>query len=167
MKQLLLINDRLSLEYGGSLLRGRRKSRRPLDKKRSVHLVLKASDTMRLICQTHLIKSTINKYSKRFAVKVYSIAVHCDHIHIHLKIFSRATYNRWIRTITSRLVALIDGLRWSLRPYSRVVDWGKPFFRVKAYLEYNQQEAHFIKNAHFSIKLWLNEHWQGLDLLSQ
>ncbi len=147
-KQYQLFSEKSQLSYGGSLAQGKRKSTRPLSFKRSTHLVLKTSDHVQLLRHRSSVEVIVNRFSKRFGIKIYQLAIHTDHVHIHVKLNNRILYCRWIRAVTSQLACRIKGLKWSLRPFTRVVSWGRDFKRVIDYIRFNIVEAEFIEMAH-------------------
>lgn len=148
MEQLKLLIAKPKSEFGGSLLRGRRKSERPLSSKWVIHLVLKADNPHALLANSKAVKETLETYGRRFGLKTYGIVVHCDHVHLSIRIPSRALYVRWIRSVASVLVRRIRGFKWRFRPYTRTVSWGRAYKRLMAYLEFNQGEVNFILSAH-------------------
>lgn len=125
MKQLNLIPNDVRLEFGGSLNKGRRKVARPLAFKKPIHFVLKAQNPWLLLKQREEVEGTVRKMSKRFGVILYSLAVNADHIHLVVRLHSREFYRKWIRALTSLLVRSVQGLKFKLRPYSRIVNWGR------------------------------------------
>lgn len=131
MKQLALLNQKIQNQFGGSLQVGRRKAARPLAIKKSIHLVLKAADGSRLLRKRAVVRAVLKKFGAKFGVKIYSLAVHDNHIHVSLKIHSRHAYRKWIRATTSRLVARVSGLKFTLRPWTRILAWGHAFRRIK------------------------------------
>lgn len=147
MKQLNLFISKTKSEFGGSLLKGKRKSARPLGIKKSNHLVLKTKNSILLFKNSKLIGPALIKYGRRFGIHIYSYAIHADHIHISFKIQNREAYKKWIRAVTSVLVGKIAGLKFSLRPWSRIVSWGRAFKTVQAYIQINQVEVNFIVDA--------------------
>ena len=150
-------------EFGGTLNLGRRKSERPLSFKQSHHFVLKAErGSVHLLRNKKLVEQTVNQFAKRFGIRIYELAVHGDHIHLNIFIPTRTAYRRWIRSVTSRLVAQIVGLKFSLRPWSRAVAWGRAFDSLKRYIQFNKIEGSFLNKAYeavdsyrFSIRLTL------------
>jgi len=154
MKQLKLFTENLAREFGGVLNKGRRKTARPLDRKRSLHLVLKATSPFLLLRRRRDIEQEIHRMSRRFGIKLHRIAVHADHIHLSVQIPSRILYCRWIRGLTAQLVRRIAGLKFALRPYSRVVNWGREFNAVCNYIFVNFQEGDFILRCHLRMESW-------------
>ncbi len=146
--QYQLFKEKPQLSFGGTLAQGKRKSTRPLSFKRSTHLVLKTSDPVQLLRHRSTAEDVVSRFSKKFGIKIYQIAVHSDHVHIHVKLNNRILYCRWIRAITSQLACRIKGFKWTLRPFTRVVSWGRDFKRVIRYVHYNRVEAEFMQKAH-------------------
>lgn len=127
------------VKFGGSLLTGKRKSCRPMCTKRSMHLVLKAN-TPRLRRHLALIQVEINKASAKWGIRVYRISVASDHIHLLIKIPTRAAYRYFIQRVTG-ILALKLKLKWAVRPFTRVIAWGRAFIRAATYIEMNTLEA--------------------------
>ena len=104
------------LFHGGQLSVGRRKTARVLCSKRSLHVVLKAE---RKILRTH--RSTVLAYAKKYAthsgVKIYQQSVQHDHVHLLLRIPSRAGYKRFVRALTSILARKFGRGLWKLLPF--------------------------------------------------
>lgn len=148
MKQLKLFAEKTITEFGGSLLKkGKRKTKRPLDLNKSLHLVLKASDSYKLLRNKTTVEQVISKYSEKLDVKVYSMATNADHVHLNVKFKSRVQYVAWVRAITSVLVQRVAGLKWKLRPYTRILSWGKQFTLVQKYILGNQKEGELVQHA--------------------
>lgn len=137
----------LSLEFGGSLLVGKRHGTRPLNGKKPIHLVLKARDPWLLLRNRKLVEHIFAKYAQKFGVKLYRLGVHSDHTHASVRSASRAQYNAFVRAVTAELVRLISGLRWALRPYTRIGEWGRDFRNVLRYIERNILEGNFLFEA--------------------
>jgi REP element-mobilizing transposase RayT len=148
MKQQSLFADEVKNEFGGSLLKkGKRKGARPLNLKAPIHLVLKAEDSIQLFQKSGLIKNQFKKLSLKFGVKVYSLAVHEDHIHGVVKVPSRRLYRAWIRSLSGTLCRQIKGLKWRLRPYTKIITWGKQFRNTLAYIKFNHNQSEFLEKA--------------------
>ena len=116
MKQLTLIK-KPNAEFGGSLLKGRRKTERILNSRKPMHLVLKTKNTITLFNQKHKLKSILKKQAQTFGVKIYSESIQSDHWHICLKITHRQLYRGFIRALTGIIARLLGKGLWRLRPY--------------------------------------------------
>lgn len=134
----------LSLEFGGSLLVGKRHATRPLSAKHPTHLVLKALNQWLLLRNRKLVGQVFLKYSRKFDIPLYLLGVHSDHTHASVRTKSRARYNAFVRAVTAELVRLIPGLRWALRPYTRIGQWGRDFRNVLRYIRRNILEGDFL-----------------------
>ena len=149
MKQLNLIqNEKVPLVHGGVLAMGKRKSKRPLDSKKPIHVVLKTTDTFRLLRNKRFIEKLIQSKSRSFGVKIYSMGVQADHIHLNISFGSRKIYVMWIRALSGAMVKKVAGLKFSLPPFTRVGSWGKGFRKVQAYVLKNYLEGEFLLAMH-------------------
>jgi len=140
MKQLQLIPKPLNY-HGGQLRRGRRKIRRPLSTKRSIHLVLKCHNSMDLFGHREYVNEKISTNARRFGVKLYSRSVQRDHIHLLMKFPCRQSYVFFVRSLASVLARRFSKGMWKCLPFSRVVQWGKDFRGVLSYLRQNDLEV--------------------------
>lgn len=148
MKQQSLFRNKRSFEFGGSLLRtGRRKTMRPLATKAPVHLVLKAQNNLLLFRIRNPIEGQFKKLNARFGITQYSLAVQGDHIHAVIRIPSRRLYRGWIRALTGTMARKFKGLKFRLRPWTRILTWGTPFRNVLTYVRHNQSEADLLLKA--------------------
>lgn len=139
MKQLSFIK-KPSAEYGGSLLKGRRKTERTLNSRKPMHLVLKTQSAVTLFKRKHTLQAVLRKQAKNFGVKIYSESIQTDHWHICLKITNRQLYRAFIRSLTGILARQLGKGLWRLRPYSRIVEWGRDFLNVSDYILLNTCE---------------------------
>ncbi len=134
-------------EHGGSLLSGKRKGRRPLSTKNAIHLVLKSDLKGVFNPGNRRLEQLIQNTAKRFHIRIYSMALNWSHIHCVMKIKDRKDYNAFIRVLTS-IVALririhqnFAGKVFTLRPFTRIISWGRDFKNVLSYLVLNELEA--------------------------
>lgn len=149
-KQLSFFKNQ-SNSFGGSLLAGKRKSKRPLSTKHPLHLILKselAKGPLRFTAHRSTLEKVFSKLSKRYGIKIHDLAVNFDHIHTVISFRNISSYKSWIRHLTSEIVKEIS-LRTKLvltnffthRPYTRVVAWGKDLCGVLEYLVLNKMEV--------------------------
>jgi REP element-mobilizing transposase RayT len=146
-----LFIEKVKNEFGGSLLPGNRKTRRPLNTKMPHHLVLKATNSLVLLKNKIEVEHCLRTFAARLGIKIYDCAVHADHIHLSLGIPSREAYVRWIRAVTSVLVQKFKNLKWKLRPYTRIGQWGRGFARLRRYILKNRMEGEFIRESHQTV----------------
>lgn len=155
------------LEHGGLHAIHRRRSRRPLDTKKPVHLVLRsdlAKGPRSLLKNQKLVLRVLEKFSKRFRITIYEKAICGNHIHCLVKAKTRHELQNFFRVFAGQVAQEIlrayplqkserggtpkawgcqKNLRtfWSLLLYSRVVSWGREFKSVRAYVILNIKEA--------------------------
>jgi REP element-mobilizing transposase RayT len=129
-------------EFGGTLLvKGKRKTARVLDCRKPLHFVLKSKKTGNLYSHRVLIRKLLYLYAKRFGVKVYKESVQKDHFHFCIKITNRLLYRAFIRALTGVISQHLGKGLWILKPYSRIVSWGREFLNVLDYLLLNDCEV--------------------------
>lgn len=147
--------DRQGDCFGGSLLKGNNpKTKRPLESKLPIHLVLRAKKgTLGLPKTFKQVNETVAETSKKHGVKIYKYANLGNHLHILIKISSVRRWAAFIRELTGRIAQLVkeftldDNSFWLHRPFTRIVrGWQKAFRTAKEYVELNQLEA----NGHIS-----------------
>jgi len=127
------------LFHGGELANGKRKSARPLARKRAIHFVLKSGRG--LYMNRAFIEGLIRRQGKHFSLRIYSVAVAHDHVHFVALIPAREKYAGFIRAITGLLARKLGKGLWKLSPFTRILAWGKDFARVLGYLRKNREEA--------------------------
>ena len=148
MKQLCFdfIRD-YKKEFGGSLLIGKRKSKRPLSTKHPIHLILKSSHKGLFNPTNISLDQLIRSQAKKFGIRLYDLAINWSHIHMLIKIQNREGYNKFIRSLTALISMKIQKIRpelkdiFTLRPFTRIVSWGRDFKRALKYQVLNQLEA--------------------------
>jgi REP element-mobilizing transposase RayT len=143
--------------FGGRYLQNYNpKSKRPMDSKKALHLVLKSSQAVgEKSLNSHKFKTKIwdiicNHAEKR-GIKIYEYANGGDHLHLLLRAKHRDEYSGFIRTISGLIARLVGGAQrgkplrkkfWDARPFSRIVSFAKREFNsVKTYLLRNTLEA--------------------------
>lgn len=139
-------------EFGGSLNSGRRKERRPLSTKHPLHLVLRSELAGVFNPGNRSIEKLIQTTAKKFGVKVYDLALNWNHIHCVIRIKNRESYNSFIRALTGTIARKNQIRRrqseriFSLRPFTRILEWGRDFQTVLQYQIINQMEAFGLHN---------------------
>ncbi len=134
-------------EFGGSLLQGKRKSARPLSTKKPMHLILKCTGKSVFNPSNRKLENLIRHQANKYGIKTYEIALNWSHVHLLIKLPSREAYVAFIRTITSLIVGFLSKTKgtlkgiFDLRPYTKILSWGKQFQRVVEYVELNTLEA--------------------------
>jgi len=151
-------------EFGGSLLKGNARDARPLSLKRPIHLVLKSSMAKRERSFLHPIRAkrireTVTRLARLKRIRVYRYANSGNHLHLVIRTRSRKTYLDFIRSLSGILARLTlakeRGLAqqsrnsaesprlkfWDSRPFTRILEWGREYQNVSAYVLQNKLEA--------------------------
>ncbi len=134
-------------EFGGSLLERKRKSKRSLSTKNPLHLVLKSSHQSFFNPGNLSLEKLIRSQARKFGIRIYDIALNWSHIHFILRVKSRDDYNKFIRSLTGILAMRIRLAKpqlkviFDLRPFTRILFWGRDFKRGLDYQILNQLES--------------------------
>lgn len=158
-----MARQRPQLEFGGAFLQGKRRSKRPLNIKTPLHLVLRselASGDRNLTKHRNHIEKTIKKASRRFKIKVYEIGLVHNHIHLCVRGYQRRDIQNFFRVVAGHIAQNILSLHplnlkekrfgyrcssrnkfWQSRIYSRIVSWGQDFLNVRNYVIRNALEG--------------------------
>jgi len=128
---------------------------RPMNSRKALHVVLKSSlaTGSRSFLNEKLegeVWEIIEKHAKKNGMKLYGYANSGNHLHILMRIHSRLAYRRFIRSITGLIARTTMGAQrgaaknqkfWDGRPFSRIVNFGEDFEKVKKYLSRNTFES--------------------------
>ena len=142
-------------EHGGQLLKGKRKSRRPFNRKKPLHLVFRSDEAKGrfsfLMPQNR--KKVINllkRYSCVCQIRIYDSAINSNHLHLLVGALDKRSLIRFLRSFPGALAMSITGSKkaspltkrfWTVRVYSRIVEWGRGFGIVKDYILQNTLES--------------------------
>ncbi len=142
LKQLSMLEP-LPNAFGGSLLTGRRKERRPLTTKKAIHLIIKGDISVSgsLVAKRNWIKKEVQRLSEKFFIKVYDEpGIERNHIHFTIKISSVENYKKFIKALTGRLAQVLK-IKFLFRPFTKLVEWGRHFKRTLGYVRQNTEAA--------------------------
>jgi REP element-mobilizing transposase RayT len=94
--------------FGGRLLHGKRKGRRPLSTKEPIHLVLRSSWAMGQNSflrpqNKRPIESLIASLSRKYGVTLYQRAIASNHLHLLVRIECRKSYVAFIKVLSSKI----------------------------------------------------------------
>jgi len=96
-----------------------------------------------------------HQLAKHWGVRIYRFANVGNHIHLLIKVPSRAIWRRFIRELSGGIAVIVTGARkgssltknesgrgfWDGLVFTRIVKFGRDFFGVKTYLAKNLFEA--------------------------
>ena len=134
-------------EFGGALLLNKRKSKRPLSTKNPIHLVLKSCQTGLFSPGNRSLEKLIRLQAQKFNIRIYDLSLNWSHIHCVIKLQHKEDYIKFIRALTSVMAQRILKIKpelgkiFRLRPYTRILSWGRDFKNALSYQIINQLEA--------------------------
>lgn len=139
--------------FGGSLLKNSHaKTKRPLDSKWPIHLVLRSElNVLRSIRSFGPVNAAVARIARKYGVRIYSYANVGNHLHILLRVKSLRLWAAFIRELCGRVAQVAQGLKgpqksrrkfWKQRPFTRIVrGWNKAFKIAREYVGLNRLEA--------------------------
>jgi hypothetical protein len=139
-------------EHGHDVRKGRRKLFRPIDPRKPLHLIFRSERargpwSLRRFKHVEHIRKLTYALAAKNQIKVIQYANVGNHLHVHAK--DRVAFKRFTRTLAGLVARLVTGAKkgnvvgkfWDPLFFSRVVEWGRDFFAVKAYVLQNELEA--------------------------
>jgi REP element-mobilizing transposase RayT len=150
----------LKMSHGGDLARGKRKTARAIDPKKALHVVLRSSIargelSMLKRRNAHHINELLEKLAKRWGVRVYRYANVGNHIHLLIKVHSKAIWQRFLREFAGGIAIIVTGAKkgaalaknstgrgfWDHVAFTRIVSFGRDFEGVGRYVMKNLFES--------------------------
>ncbi len=138
-------------KFGGSLLKGNPKGKRPLATKLPIHLVMRSGKSVLRLPKTFgKVTEIINSTTRKYGVRIYESANVGNHVHLVIKISNLKLWAAFIRELSGRIAQVVGELVrrsaaekfWLFRPFTRIVrGWQRAFKAVKEYVYLNQLEA--------------------------
>lgn len=158
------IKSKFRFCHGGILRRFRAGRRiRPLSSKESIHLVFKArksvlkQKSLRSPKTYVIAQKVIQRYAKRFFVKIEQISIQNDHIHLLIRCSRRSLFHYFFRVVAGQIAQTLQkkdllsipvtgtpsaGTKlWIYRPFTRVVRSYRAYRIAVAYIKLNELEA--------------------------
>ncbi len=93
------------------------------------------------------LEKLIRDQAKKFNIKIYDMAVNWSHIHLVIQLKDKNDYTKFIRSLTSIITSKIRKVLphleevFTLRPYTRIISWGRQFKNALRYQVINQMES--------------------------
>ncbi len=142
-------------QFGGDLLKRKRKSARPIATKRAMHTTLrsewaKGPHSFLMAHNAAFIRAKFKALSNQFGICIYESSINSNHLHLLTRAKSREGYKSFLRTLSGAIAMKITGARkgaglgkrfWLGRPWSRIIAWGKAFTIAKNYVIQNSLES--------------------------
>ena len=157
-KQLQMVKNagRFRLQAGGTL-RMKRAGRgvRPLSGKNALHVVFKLNIEAHRRGLRHpatytLVRAVIERYARRFFVKLEQVSIQGDHVHLLIRTSRRSLFHNFFRVVAGQIAQRVTGTFrqkkkrpefWKFRPFSRVVESWRGLLTVRNYIRLNECEA--------------------------
>jgi REP element-mobilizing transposase RayT len=140
-------------EHGGSFRKGRRKTQRPFDPKRALHLTLRTRTQQSMIRKKWPIWEVMQKTSEKHHVRVYRFANVGNHLHLLIQVRTRRELKAFLREFAGRVAVLMTGSIkgrpekfWEGLVWSKIVEWGRQFQNAARYVLLNVLEASGARN---------------------
>lgn len=141
-------------DFGGSLLKGNPKGKRPLDSKLPILLTLRSvQGGMRLPKAFGKVEASVKRCAHKYGVRIYEWSNVGNHIHLLIKLPKRQAWAAFIRELTGEIASRMKeqfrtkGKFWMYRPHTRIVQgWRKAYQIAKSYVQLNELEAQGLTN---------------------
>jgi REP element-mobilizing transposase RayT len=151
--------------FGGELMKSAkgRLGCRPISTKSTMHLILRSSKakgdwSFKKIQNENKIKVVIQKFSRKYGVKILSLANVGNHLHFQIKLSNRRVYPSFIRAIAGSIAMAVTGSAkgkpfkkcakdrfWDYRPFTRIVAGLRDFLGLRDYIQLNQLEGFGVR----------------------
>ena len=98
--------------FGGKLLKGKRKSLRPLSTKAPIHIVMRSLYAKKEYSflnpkNRKAIENILGAMGTRFKIRIYKKAIQSNHIHLIVKIEHRSLYKAFIKATSGKIAQKI------------------------------------------------------------
>lgn len=136
--------------FGGTYGKNKRKARRPLDFKKSTHLVLRLKENLpNLLSPRDLkLRQGFVQLAKKYEIRVYQLVFNHSHLHAVLLIPNRKAYVAFIREFSAKVVRYLSRVLkvklqkiFQNRPFTRIVTWGRAYQKILQYMKKNELES--------------------------
>jgi REP element-mobilizing transposase RayT len=120
-----------------------------------MHLVLRSTRargewSFRRAENDRKVRALVARFSRRYGVRVLSLANVGNHLHFHVQLTHRPLYRPFIRALTGAIAMAVTGASrwkphggrfWDARPFTRIVQGLRARLRLRDYIEINQLEG--------------------------
>jgi hypothetical protein len=172
LKQIGYSNDAV---HGGAMAKGKRKTRRPLDSKRPVHLILRSSKargvySFKLGKNKMWIYKLVHEKAEKFGLQLQGFANVGNHLHFKLKFKRREQFQGFLKSITSLIARHVTGARkgqkfgkfWDFLAYTKVVKVWAQEVKLDNYIVANAIEGeHGSEWREKFLKKWKHKRWRS------
>ncbi len=143
-------------KFGGSLLKGNPRGKRPIHSKLPIHLVMRSSHARGVMSMRHPVQfarvnEMVRDVARHYGVTIYEYANVGNQMHLLIRITNRQCWLKFIRALSGRLAQCLQNLSgpiqgienfWDHRPFTRIVrSWQRAYRSVKLYVQLNELEG--------------------------
>ena len=136
-------------EFGGSLSKNKRKSKRPLNVKRPIHIVFRSTKAIHKFSLFHPnnkanINALVYDLSLKYKIRIYNFVNSGNHLHLLIHSKDKLNLQNYFRELASKIALFIysgKGKFWTSIVYTKLLSWGKQFKNVDHYLIQNELEV--------------------------
>ncbi len=152
--------------HGGTSLKKRRKTKRPLTPGAITHLVLKSSKAqgeLSFYAHKELVHSLLKQKAKKFFVELHGFVNMGNHLHIKVRFKDRKRFQQFLKSYTALLARKITGAKkgsrfgkfWDGLAYTRVLTSKFEELGLAKYFEGNhiERELGYEERVHY-LKRW-------------
>lgn len=156
MTQLVLSPElKLRVVHGGELSVGKRKTARPIATNRAMHVIIRSSHakgqwSFRSRRNAPAIKALVSRFARQFGVRFYHWSINSNHLHFAIRPSTRAGLTGFLSALSGGVSQVVTGARkgkalgfrfFDHIPFTRIVEWGRAFKNLLAYVQLNVDEA--------------------------
>ena len=152
--------------HGGSIQKGHRKTARPIDRKKPLHLVMKSSHakgSLSLLTAKNrlFVERTFRERAKQFGITIQGFENVGNHLHAIVKFKRREQFQHFLRTVSALIARFVTGARkgkpfgkrfWNDLAFTRVVQGLKDLRALVTYFFKNEIEREIGHDARESIE---------------
>ncbi|MBX9768307.1 MAG: hypothetical protein K2X47_13620, partial [Bdellovibrionales bacterium] len=149
---------------------GRRKEMRPLDRRKTIHVTMRAEKargplSFRTSRNFAFIASLVKEKSAKFGVRVQSWANVGNHLHLEVRMRSRKEFGQFLKSMTGGVARFVTGARrgkkfgkfWDGLVHTRVLTSRNEELRLSRYILLNQVEGEYGTGARAILRAAMKE----------
>jgi hypothetical protein len=117
-----------------------------------MHVILRSSRARRdwsMLKRAEEVDALVRKLAHRYRVRLHKFANVGNHLHLLVQVKRKEDFQNFLRVLAQGLMFLLTGARkgnpvgkfWDALAFSRVVEWGRDWRGMLAYLDKNLLEA--------------------------
>lgn len=167
------------LRHGGGIGKGKRKTSRPLERRKPIHLVMRSSQakgiySLKGMNRERQIESLVYSTAAKYGIKIASFANVGNHLHLLLQFQNRELFKNWLKTATGKIARLVTQARkgkpfgkfWDDLVFTRLIRSWRDAEYTRNYVIANAFEGQYTKWVR-DLFLWQTKHQMELKRQSR